>query len=64
MAGCVEDIRRALVRCGSGTFSLEERRITPLPIPVHVVRGDYLECFYLDHIFILPNLYYLNCAYN
>ena len=30
--------------CGSGAFSLEEGRIAPLPLPRHVVRGDYLEC--------------------
>ena len=33
-----------LVPCGSGAFSLEEGRIAPLPLPRHVVRGDYLEC--------------------
>ena len=32
------------VPCGSGAFSLEEGRIAPLPLPRHVVRGDYLEC--------------------
>ena len=32
------------VPCGSGAFSLEEGRIDPLPLPRHVVRGDYLEC--------------------
>ena len=32
------------VPCGSGAFSLEEGRIAPLPLPGHVVRGDYLEC--------------------
>ena len=30
--------------CGSGAFSLEKGRIAPLPLPRHVVRGDYLEC--------------------
>ena len=29
---------------GSGAFSLEEGRIAPMPLPRHVVRGDYLEC--------------------
>ena len=29
---------------GSGAFSLEEGRIVSLPLPRHVVRGDYLEC--------------------
>ena len=56
------------VPCGSGAFSLEEGRIAPLPLPRHVVRGDYLEWqikkLFLDHVFILPNLCYLNCAYN
>ena len=62
----MEDIRRALVRCGSGAFSLETGRIAPLPLPMHAVRGDYLECdkLFLDYIFILPNLCYLNCANN
>ena len=32
------------VPCGSGAFSLEKGRIAPLPLPRHVVRGDYLEC--------------------
>ena len=32
------------VPCGSGAFSLEEGRIAPLPLPMPVVRGDYLEC--------------------
>ena len=29
---------------GSVAFSLEEGRIAPLPLPRHVIRGDYLEC--------------------
>ena len=33
-----------IVTCGSRAFSLEEGRIAPLPLPRHVVRGDYLEC--------------------
>ena len=32
------------VPSGSGTFSLDQGRIAPLPLPRHVVRGDYLEC--------------------
>ena len=32
------------VPCGSGTFSLDQGRIAPLPLSMHVVRGDYLEC--------------------
>ena len=32
------------VPCGRGAFSLEKGRIAPLPLPRHVVRGDYLEC--------------------
>ena len=35
---------KSVVPCGSGAFSLEEGRIAPLPLPRHVVRGDYLEC--------------------
>ena len=34
--------RRSLIN--SGAFSLEKGRIAPLPLPRHVVRGDYLEC--------------------
>ena len=35
---------QASLCCGSGAFSLEKGRIAPLPLPRHVVRGDYLEC--------------------
>ena len=37
-------LQQSLNRLGSEAFSLEEGRIVPLPLPRHVVRGDYLEC--------------------
>ena len=26
------------------SHTLQEGRIAPLPLPMHVIRGDYLEC--------------------
>ena len=48
--------------CGSGAFSLEEGRIAPLPLPRHVVRGDYLECGIVRNYFLIMFLYYQICA--
>ena len=46
LAGGISEAHSVLkVPCRSGGFSLEEGRIAPLPLPRHVVRGDYLECF-------------------